>query len=248
MLASFKSEVRKILSIRSTYVILLMSLGLMVLFDFYVVGWHTPKDVFMNSSFLQNQIVNTVSFLSLITVIIVMLNVTHEYRYNTITYTLTSARRRTQVFVAKLLGIISVGAPFLIIAGVLTVLFCVLAAEVRGFEIGHQVWKWGDLGWRTFYGGLAYMMYAFILAMIIRVQVGAIVSFYLTFTMFENIARLVLKDNFVYLPFQAVGIMSGTGPSEAQLISPSRAAMVVSAYIVVGWMVSYVLFLRRDAN
>jgi hypothetical protein len=59
----------------------------------------------------------------------------------------------------------------------------------------------------------------------------------------EQLLGLLLKKNQVYLPFSALGAVL-----EHNQISYVRAATVVGLYVVVGWIVAWVLFLRRDAN
>lgn len=249
MLASFKSEVRKILSLRSTYVILLIITALVVLFAFYVPGWHTTPEEFMNSTYLKSQVVSAVGVLGLFAAIVAILSVTHEYRYNTIMHTLTANRSRTQVFLAKLLTLVIFAVVSTIFFGVMSPLLTVLAANMKGFEVGVQTFDYDTLVWRMLLGGLAYVMYGFIFAMIIRVQVGAIVGFFLTFTMLENLLSLVLKTNIVYLPFQSLNMLLGIGPSDLGMkLGQNEAALVVGGYIVGGLIISWLLFLRRDAS
>jgi ABC-2 type transport system permease protein len=249
MFASIKSEIRKILTIRSTYIILLIALGLLTLFAFYVPGWQTSPQALKDPTFQQNQVFNAVATLSLLTTIVAILSVTHEYRYNTIMHTLTANRSRTQVFLSKF---IVLGLFALLAAGVfgfLSPAFTELATGIRGHELGTQTLGIWNVAWRALFGGFAYLMYGFIIAMIIRVQVGALVSFLLMFAMVEPLLGLVLKENMVYLPFQSLSVMMGvSGSGQADIISVTRAALVVSIYLGVGLLVSWVLFLRRDAN
>jgi hypothetical protein len=249
MFASFKSEIRKLLTIRSTYVTLLFALGLLTLFAFYLPGWQTDPQTLMSPDFQRNQVINAVATLSLLTTIIVILSVTHEYRYNTIMHTLTSNRSRTQVFLAKFLSLALFMIFLTALFGVLSPLFTVLAANIRGLQIGPQTLDMWDIAWRSLLGGFGYAMYGFILAMIVKVQVGALVGFLLMFAMVEPLLGLVLKNKMVYLPFQSLNVTMGTASTEMmELITHTRAAAVVGTYIVVGLVVSWVLFLRRDAN
>ena len=88
-----------------------------------------------------------------------------------------------------------------------------------------------------------------VLAAIIRQQVGAIAAFFLIPALGEQLLSLLLKDNRIYLPFTA--LTQVTMPESAGVqnaLSPGKAAFVVVLYIVVGWLVAWYLFLRRDAN
>lgn len=84
------------------------------------------------------------------------------------------------------------------------------------------------------------------MATLIRNQIGAVVATLFVIPSLEQIATLLLKNNAVYLPFTS---------SNEVLVSPEKgslsyghAALVFSAYLLIGWIVAWILFLRRDAN
>ena len=95
MIPTLKAEFKKLLSVRSTYLTSLAALLFVAgLIAFYGQGFKTePKD--LNSLFL----VGTITIFSNITAIagaiIALLLLAHEYRYNTIVYTLTASNSRT---------------------------------------------------------------------------------------------------------------------------------------------------------
>jgi ABC-2 type transport system permease protein len=248
MLATLKSEIRKVLSIRSTYVILLFAMAMEALFAFYVPGWQTQPDTFQDPGYLANQAVNAVSALGLFAGLVAMLLVTHEYRYNTIMYTLTSSKSRTQVILAKLATVVLFAAAFTLIFGAMSPLLTKLAIEIRGFELAQQTIHWWSLIWHTLVGGVGYVLIAFIVALIIRAQVGAIAALFLIPATVEPLLGLILKKNAIYLPFNAINGVLGTLPSELETISSNKSALVVVAYVVVGLAVAWALFLKRDAN
>jgi hypothetical protein len=65
----------------------------------------------------------------------------------------------------------------------------------------------------------------------------------------EPLIALLLKTNQVYLPFIALQQVTRLeGNSMSHLLSHSKAALVTVIYIVVGWIVAWYLFLKRDAN
>src|SRR5258706_14974622 len=104
MMGTLKSEVRKILSLRSTYVILGFEVAMNLLFAFYVTGWRLDAQSLASSSFLASQVNSSINALGLFGALVAMLLVTHEYRYNTIVYTLTANRSRSQVWLAKFIA------------------------------------------------------------------------------------------------------------------------------------------------
>jgi hypothetical protein len=57
-----------------------------------------------------------------------------------------------------------------------------------------------------------------------------------------------LKKKVVYLPFSALHEVIGQGQNYNKTISPVKGAVIFGCYLVVGWIVAWVLFLRRDAN
>jgi hypothetical protein len=95
--------------------------------------------------------------------------------------------------------------------------------------------------------GWGVVMLAAILAFIVRIQVGALVAFFIIPSTVENIAGILLKKNQVYLPFSALNTLVDTFPGENH-ISYIRGATIALIYIIVGWIIAWILFLRRDAN
>jgi ABC-type transport system involved in multi-copper enzyme maturation permease subunit len=247
MLAAFRSEVRKVLSLRSTYIILAFSLAMELLFAFYLTGWHTTPEALMSGNFLSSQVVSAVNALGLFAAIVAILLVTHEYRYNTIVYTLTANKSRTQVLLAKFLTVSVFAILFTALFGLLSPLLSLLAIHIRGLELGSQDIHLWSLAWRTLLAGWGYIVLAFILAVIIRIQVGAIVALFLIPATVEQLLGLVLKQNQVYLPFSSLNILLDV-QAQGNHISYARAGSVLVAYIIIGLLISWLLFTKRDAN
>jgi ABC-type transport system involved in multi-copper enzyme maturation permease subunit len=172
-----------------------------------------------------------------------LLLVTHEYRYNTVLYTLTAVKSRTRVFLAKIIVISGFALLFSLLFAFASPALTSLALSLRGIEIGPQVFNYGDLLWRALFVGWGTAMAAFVIAMLIRVQVGAIVALFLVPATVEQLAGLALKDNAVYLPFRSLANI--TFPAE---VSPGKSALVFLCYLVPVLLVTWYSFLRRDAN
>src|SRR5690606_21376125 len=129
MLGTIKAEVRKLLTVRSTYVILFIILALSVLVNFYVEGYwgQSGSAAGMLESTAFNEIIsNGVGMAALFISIVAVLQMGHAYRDNTITYTLTANARRTQVFLAKVIVI----GLFSILAGLFVGMFSILMYKI----------------------------------------------------------------------------------------------------------------------
>lgn len=249
MRAAFKAELRKLLSVRSTYVILGLSLLLTVFFAFFVAGWQAKSVDLARHSLIAEQVTSAVQPLSLLFGLAAILLVTHEYRYNTIVYTLTANRSRTKVLLAKYLTVSVFGIVAALFFGTLSPLATALGIHLHHLHVSSQSIPLLSLFWRVLFAGWGYVSLAFILAVIIRVQVGAIASMFLIPSTLENLLGLLLKTKQAYLPFTSLSILLDVGSHEHHLaISYARAAVVASIYIVVGWLIALILFLRRDAS
>lgn len=238
---AFVAELRKIFTIRSTYIICAVSFAILVFFAFYATG--IKADLTVNDpNKLAGEATDAINALATIGAIVAVLLIAHEYRFNTIIYTLTVTKRRTTVFIAKLLAISLFALLFTAAAATLSPLFAALGIRVSGADLVPQVIHFGDIAWRVLYVGWGMAILAFILAMLIRIQVGAIVVLFFL-PAIEQLAGLALKNNVAYLPYNALsGVLSTSS------LSHTKSALVFGVYLVVGLIVSWILFLKRDAN
>lgn len=250
MIATIRAELRKLLTVRSTYVILLICVALNVLFSFYVVGWHTGPEALQSPTFMMSQMFSAVSVLGIFGGLVGLLLVTHEYRYNTIMYTLTANRSRTQVLLSKFAVISAFAILFSLVFGFLSIGLTELAISMRGLVLAPQDFPAWETIWRSALGGWGFVSLAFIIAVLLRSQVGAIILFLLMPSTIESLLTLVLKQYQVFLPFSNIANMLNTVPVEVNgsPVKLMTSVLVLFAYIVVGGLVSWILFLRRDAN
>jgi ABC-2 type transport system permease protein len=252
MMATLKAEFRKLLSVRSTYFILLFVLLLIIFFGFYVSGWKLDKAGLLNPNALANDVTDAISFVSIFAALIAVLLMTHEYRYNTIMYTLTSSNSRSKVLLAKILVISSFSIVFTLGVGVLSPLLSFLGIHAHHLKLVPQTFHYGSLVWHGLFYGWGYAIAGLVIASLVRSQVGAIVTLLIVPTTVESLLGLLLKHNTVYLPFSSLNQVVGSGssmrdPSSGHL-SPGKAAGVYCIYLVIGWIVAWTLFVRRDAN
>ena len=244
MNAALRSEIRKVLSLRSTYVIV----GLLVLIALIMDGWvagykHGPLD----STFVAELIRATFQGTSALLGLIVLLQITHEYRYNTIYYTMTLARSRTTIFFAKVLVatlIMFTGAALFMALGVASGLAGVAAS---GDSLGAQSIAWSNL---LTHGGVYVWgsgMYALIIGFILRSQVGVVVVYLFGANIAEQLLGLLLKSNAGYLPFKA---LEGTliQVPVMGVFSLEKPMVIVLGWVVLAGTAAWLLFRHRDAN
>lgn len=251
MIAAVKAEFRKLLSVRSTYVIIGFAVAMALLFAFYGHGLRFTGNV-KDPFYLRTEVIEALNALGLFISLIGVLLMTHEYRYNTIMYTLTASNSRSKTLLAKLIAVSVYSIVLTLFIGAFSPLVTAIGLQIKDVHLVHQVFYFKDLIWRAAFFGWGYAMFALMLAVLIRNQIGVIVTLFLVPGPVEGLLGFVLlKQNSVYLPFSALNQVLGTTgdtPPNAGHLEPGKAAMVAGAYLLVGWIVAWILFLKRDAN
>jgi ABC-2 type transport system permease protein len=249
MIRQIKAELLKIFSIRSTYVTLAFALAITVFFAFYIEGFKTTAPV-INPAKLVSEVTSAVSALAFLISLVGVLLVTHEYRYNTIMYSLTSSNSRLKVLIAKVVAVSCFAVLATLFFAALSPVLTYAGLHLKGISLVHQSIPVADLFWRVAFYGWAYSMLAVLLAFIIRNQVGAIVTILFLPNTVEALLGLLLKKNVVYLPFSALNTLMGGGdnPSTVIPMSHAKAAVIVTGYVVAALIIAAYLFKRRDAN
>jgi ABC-type transport system involved in multi-copper enzyme maturation permease subunit len=248
MLSAIKAELRKLYTVRSTYVLFILSVALAVLFAFWIEGYKADAPSLLNAGKLASEVTSAISATAVFAALAGVLLVTHEYRYNTIMYTLTSTRSRTQVLLAKIIAVSIYAIIFTIAIGAISPILTSLGIHLRGTHLVAQSIPYASLLARGVFFGWGFSMLALLIATIIRVQVGAIAALFLIPGTAEALLGLLLKKNTVYLPFTALNGALEHSSQYAANLSYYRSGLVALAYIVGGWVIAWILFLRRDAN
>lgn len=249
MIQSIRSELRKLLTVRSTYVIIALCLAVVIFFAFYLEGYRQTANV-RDPGLLAREITSAANALGIFIAIAGILLMTHEYRYNTIMYTLTASRGRTQTLLAKIIVISLFAVALTLLVCTLAPLLTYLGIQAKGLDIVPQNIPYADVYWRVAFYGWAYSMIALLISALIRNQVGAFAVFLLFPIMAESLLTLLLREKAIYLPFTAMNTVLSTfsqSPGSSTL-TPERAALVTLGYLVVGWAIAWFLFLRRDAS
>lgn len=259
MIPALKSEFRKVVTVRSSYVIAGIALALLAFVSFYVEGYKNgPLNIAGPGEhvFLAYSLVQHASVLSIFGALVAMLLLTHEYRYNTIMYSLTITNRRSKVLAAKIVAALTYTFVLSLIGTIFSFLCMVLGLHLSGHALPPQTIDYVDYFCRLLFFCEGYTMAALFLAAVLRSQVAAIAVFFIVPGTVENLLGLLLKDKTVYLPFSALGqviqqpALAGITRESSSLgsLTPAHGALVFLAYLVVGWIIAWVLFLRRDAN
>lgn len=245
MIPALRSEFRKLMTLRSTYVILGLGLLLVILMDGWVNGYKHLEGI--DNGFLARIITSTIQGTSFLLGLLILLQITQEYRHNTIYHTLTLIRhRKTVVFAKAIVASLTMlaGAGVFILVGVA----CGVAGlAASGEAMGAQSIAWGDIVAK----GAMYIwgagMFALILGLLLRNQVSAIVMYLFGVNIAEQLLSLLLKSNAGYLPFRALeGVI--VQPNIPGLFSSEKSMVIVLAWIVAGGAAAWFFFERRDAN
>ncbi len=250
MIASLKAEFRKLLTVRSTYILILLMLALTIFFAFYVEGVKANGFDVSDPNLLSHDIFLLVSNISIFSAIIAVLTLTHEYRYNTIMYTLTASNSRAKSLVAKFLTITifaAVTTAGIVAVGLVAVKLGLHLSQFKHAALVPQALHYGDFIWRTLFYGWSTAIVGLLLATLLRNQVASIAALFLIPTA-EQLLSLLLKTHSVYLPFMAQSAILTVPEGRLGAITPGNAALVFGGYLVIGWIVALVLFVRRDAN
>lgn len=261
MIPGIKSEFRKIFTIRSTYILLGLAFVYMVFYDFYVIGFKQSTNAASkfggiasgNVHFLMTEVTRAggiaapVLFMSIIAVMLMA----HEYRYNTIMYTLTSSNSRNKTLLSKLIAVTVFSSAFAILVMLFAPLLALAGLHAHHVVLAHQVFYFKQFFWRVLFYAWSYAVIGLLLAVFFRNIVASIAAIFLLPVTIEPLIGLLLNTNQQqYLPFTALmaSLNNGILLYDPALISAERSALVALAYIVVGWAVAWFLFLRRDAN
>ncbi len=250
MKTALRAEFRKLLTVRSTYFITLLVTIFVIFIAFYVIGWRSSPSDLHNSLNLANDVTGALN-VTVFGAVIAILLMTHEYRYNTIMYTLTSSNSRSKVLLAKFITI-SLYALFLsALIAVISPIFGYFGIHAHGLKLVHQNIPYASLAWRSLFYGWGYAMAGLLLATLSRNQVASIAALFVIPGVIEQLLGLLLKHNTVYLPFSSLNQVLGHGHGRTDIssnLSPGKAAGVFCIYLAVGWIVSWILFTKRDAN
>jgi ABC-type transport system involved in multi-copper enzyme maturation permease subunit len=100
---------------------------------------------------------------------------------------------------------------------------------------------------RLAYYCAGYVLIGVLIAIVSRSVIVGIASFLIIPTTAEPLLSLLLKDNAKYLPFTSLDSTLNVSMLPNTL-SPGKAMIVSGAYVAVALVITWILFVRRDAN
>jgi ABC-type transport system involved in multi-copper enzyme maturation permease subunit len=248
-----KVEFRKVFTVRSTYVCLVLAFLFLGFVAMYIKGYQDGPVIVsskLSSFFLVGSLLPYATILSLFGAIIAVLLITHEYRYSTISYALTSSNSRSKFLASKVIAVFLGVFCYAVVGAILGILFMIMGLHLHSFGLPPQ-----HFALLTYIGKMvffceAYALAGLLLGLLLRNQVGTFLVFFIEPSTFEGLMSLLLKHNQEYLPFtalqQVVTVYVGQSAPVWQF-SPFKGGLVFALYLVVGWVIAWALFLRRDA-
>lgn len=252
MMSAIRAEFRKLVTIRSTYILTAFTLALVTFLSIYVFGYQQGSQPATSPIYMADTLYNLLGTFVTFAVIIAILHIAHEYRYNMISYTLTSTPNRLKVLGSKVV---------VLLAYTTLVSFVILAIAYFGSKFGlslrnvtlvPQQLDLAQVAWQYLAYAWGYVLAGVILAVLIRGVVGSIVAFFLIPTA-EGILSLILKTDTKYLPFRSLDAIAATPnpapfAADIQVLSHTAALGVFSVYLVIFGGIAIYTFLNRDAN
>jgi len=248
MFNALKAELRKLFTVRTTYVITGIAALIVIIYAFYVEGIRAG-DTAQLATKMASEVPGAVQAVAVLSALAALLLMANEYRFNTIMYTLTSSRRRITVLAAKIIAASLFALLFAVVMGALAPVMAYVGLSVKGLHLAAQSFPLLDLAWQGVFYTWAYTMFGLLFATLFRNQVASIIVLFVAPGIVETLAGLILKKDSIYLPFSALGrvLQAGMHVSPDGL-STMKAATLVLVYLAVGWTIAAILFLRRDAN
>lgn len=248
MLATLKSEFRKLLSIRSTYILTSLVFVGTALIAYFLLGREQEAFAATNPNMLYDSVYTVIGLFATFSAIIGILHITHEYRYSTINYTLTASRSRLRVILAKTTVLTTYA---LVVGAIVAFLGYFLAkaglASVDATLVSQQT-DWWAAAWQLGAYTIGYTLVGLLLGLLLRSVVGAIVVFFL-FPVVEQMLSLLLKENTKFLPFNALEAVAATTQfRSAEMLTHTAALGVFALYFVGISIIATILFVRRDAS
>lgn len=303
MIASIRSELRKLLSVRSTYILVMVALALVVVFAYFGTSANTyeeavcestgevlygrgqtdarldtasPEEVCGGEVSYSMKTVNdlpkekllfnlqeTMPVIAMFIAIIVVLQMGHEFRYNTINYTLTTSSRRSKVLLSK----ITVNILFTVIVTLLaigvSVIVTHIAINLKGLTLPAQDYDWLYILVRHAGYALAYALFYLGTIVLVRNLIAGVIAIFLLPTI-DGIGGLLLALGDIeptrVLPFSALDRFGNVAADVASISAatvefadiPSNpatmlgAGAVFAAYLIGLWVIAWLLFVRRD--
>jgi ABC-type transport system involved in multi-copper enzyme maturation permease subunit len=254
---TFRSEFLKAITIRSTYVLILLSFIFVFLFNF-LTGSQSHGSAgsplgFDSHAYIQS-IFASANLTATMMAIFAILLMAHEFRHNTIIYTLTASNSRTRVLASKFLLVLLLSALVSIPLGLFGLVSFILGTHVQHLVLPAQEINYFETLGRGMFYVVGLSLTGLLFATLIRNLVFSIAALFIIPGTVEGLIGLLLKNKNQYLPFTSlkqVVVDSGQLPKSIDFVQtdhPLRSAATFLIYLIVGWIVGWYLFSRRDVG
>lgn len=264
MIPAIKSEIKKLFTVRSTYGWSLLTLVLLLIGAFYADGYKDSANIIAEPDkgtlFISGTLAHLPNLIALFAGLIAILLITHEYRHNTIIYTLTASNSRSKVILSKVATVVVFSLVYSLLFTAVGLGLIFTGAALAHHAIPHQNISYLAYFGKTLFFVEGYALAALLFGSLIRNQVGAIAALLILPGTIESLLTLVLKKNSVYLPFTALSqvtqppVIAGAKPAHAATdlitgsLTPVKGAVVFLCWLIGGWAITWYLFLKRDAS
>ena len=250
MIPAIKAEFRKVLSVRSTYAITLFFLTLLGIVSFYGHGY---KEDSTSPLFLAGTITSTATIVSFAGALVGLLLMAHEYRYNTITYTLTASNSRSKVLAAKILVMLGLILVYTVVATAVGLSLTRLGAAMAHHSVPSQSINYLAYFAKSIFTGEAWAMTGLLIPALVRNMQASVAILFIVPNNLEALLGLIIKQPEKWLPYSALAqvieppVKLGPRGGAPNLVTPLHGAMVFLIYLVIFWLITWYLFVRRDA-
>jgi ABC-2 type transport system permease protein len=251
-MALLAAEVRKLWTVRTTWVLTAIGLGLVVLTTSTLVFSELVVGPFTGSEAQVAAAVDQIGSNAIIVLVVALLAITTEFRHGTIGRTLQLTPSRAAVLVAKLgVGVVYAVAFFavslVLVGGLLLVGAGVEGTSLRfGGEVGRSLWQ-GAVGLSL------NAMFGVAVGALIRSQVVAITVVLVWLFVVENLFAALWPDIGRWLPFQALGalflsdeVLVNVPEGFTSPLEPAIALATFLAYVLLATVTAGVLLRHRD--
>jgi ABC-2 type transport system permease protein len=251
-MALLAAEVRKLWTVRTTWVLTLLGLGLVALttgtlvFSTLVVGPFTGAESQVAAA------VDQIGSNAIFVLVVALLAMTTEFRHGTIGRTLQLTPSRSAVLTSKLgVGVVYAFAFFAVSLVVVAVLLLLgTVTEGASLEVGGLV---GRAVWQGLVGLALNAMLGVAVGALIRSQVVAITLVLVWLFVVENLFAALWPGLGRWLPFQALNalflsedVLANAPEGMATPLEPSVALAVFLAYVLVATVTAGSLLRVRD--
>jgi ABC-2 type transport system permease protein len=269
MTAALRYEWRRLWTIRSTYWLIGITIGLQAVFTLLAAWGASTANGIIDGEEVVSQVITLGAsfgvsplFTAYIVALFGVFSFGHEYRYGMVRATLTAVPHRSSVFVAKVLVTAGLAAVLAVACCLIGMLWSLLLVDTDGALGSGGVWQ-VVLG-ATLYTVL-FALCALGLASLLRNQTGALALVLLIPLVLENVLRVILQilaglgDNDLdsiakVFPFDAGAQMFARPTLDVindvfgyDPLGPVAGGLVMAGFTAILVGCAYALFLRRDA-